>query len=296
MKKRSLFKGRRVLILAIVSLFLLGAASAFAASCPSGAICRDETPGSYNTSGPYGYKTISSLTGFSNAATVYYPSTATAPFSSIVFMQPYTGSQSMDAAWGPFFASHGIVYVNCDAASTMTDTVDMRATQQWSAYTALKAANTRSGHTLKGKLNTSRIGLMGWSMGGGATWINASKSGVKTALSLAGHNLSATSTLSKGYSTKCPMLLMNGATDTTYLGGLGQSEGVYSAIPSGISKVLYVVALAGHMDWGSPNGALEPNAGKIALAFQKTYLDGDTRWKSYIKNPGDASTWLTSLY
>ena len=137
---------------------------------------------------------------------------------------------------------------------------------------------------------------MGWSMGGGATWINAAKSGPKTALTLAGHNATATSTASKGASTKCPMLLMNGATDTTILGGLGQSEGVYNNIPSGISKVLYVVALAGHMDWGAPDGLLVPNAGKIALAFQKTYLDGDTRWKAYIKNPGDASTWKTALY
>ena len=158
-------------------------------------------------------------------------------------------------------------------------------------YTAFKKLNTRSGYVLKGKLNTSRIGLMGWSMGGGATWINCAKSGPKTGLTLAGHNATATSTASKGASTKCPMLLMNGATDTTILGGMGQSEGVYNSIPSGIAKVLYVVALAGHMDWGDPNGILTPNAGKIALAFQKSFLDGDTRWKAYIKNPGDSSTW-----
>jgi len=286
---------RKIFVLTLATLFLMGAATAFASStCPSGAICRPETPGSYNTSGPYGSKTISSLAGFSNSATIYYPSSAAAPFASIVFMQPYTGTQSMDAAWGPFFASHGIVYVNCDAASTNTDTVDMRATQQWSAYNALKAANTRSGHTLKGKLNTGRIGLMGWSMGGGATWINASKSGVKTALSLAGHNLSASSSLSKGGSTKCPMLLINGATDTTYLGGLGQSEGVYNSIPSGIAKVLCVFSAAGHMDWTGPAPSTAPGAGKVALAFQKTFLDGDTRWVSYIKNPGGTSTWKTA--
>jgi pimeloyl-ACP methyl ester carboxylesterase len=294
--KKSLFRERTVLALTTVSLFLLCATTVLAATCPSGAICRDETPGSYSTSGPYGYTTTTSLPGVTNAATIYIPRTAAAPFSSIIFMQPYTGYQYMDAAWGPFFASHGIVYVNADALSTMTDTVDMRATQQWDIYNAFKALNTRTGHVLKGKLNTSRIGLMGWSMGGGATWINASKTGVKTACSLAGHNLTAVSPLARGASTKCPMLLMNGATDLTYLGGMGQSEGVYNNIPSGISKVLYVVALAGHMDWGDPNGLLTPNAGKIALAFQKTYLDGDTRWKSYIKNPGDASTWRAVLY
>lgn len=199
----------------------------------------------------------------------------------------------MDAAWGPFFASHGIVYVNCDSTTT-SDTVDQRATQQWSAYNALKAANTRTNHALKGKLSTARIGLMGWSMGGGATWINASKSGVKTALSLAGHNLTATSSLAKGGSTKCPMLLINGATDTTYLGGMGQSEGVYDSIPSGIAKVLYVDSSAGHMDWSGPAPTQAPDAGKIALAFQKTFLDGDTRWVKFIAKPSGTSTWKTA--
>jgi len=292
MEKKSL---KKLWMLSVISLFILGlAATSFAQTCPSSAICRDETPRSTGSSGPYGYSTTTSLPGSTNIATIYYPKTAKTPFASIVFMQPYTGTQAMDAAWGPFFASHGFVYVNADALSTMTDTVDMRATQQWNVYTAFKALNTRSGHVLKGKLNTGRIGLMGWSMGGGATWINASKSGPKTAVTLAGHNLSAVDIRSKGASIKCPTLLMNGSTDTTYLGGMGQSLGVYTAIPYGIAKVIYEVGIAGHMDWGAPSTGLTLYSGHIALAFQKTYLDGDTRWKKYITRPLDALTWMTS--
>jgi len=284
----------KLLKFAIASVIIIGlAATSFAASCPSGAICRPETPGSYGTSGPYGYSTTS-LPGYAAGATVYVPRTASAPFSAIVFMQPFWGTQAMDAAWGPFFATHGIVYVNCSANSTTTDTVDMRATQQWNAYNALKAMNTRTGSVLKGKLNTSRIGLMGWSMGGGATWINASNSGPKTAVTLAGHNMTAVNFASKGYSIKCPTLLMNGSTDVTILGGMGQSLGVYTAIRYGVPKVIYEVAQAGHFDWSGPVTALTPNTGRIALAFQKTYLDGDTRWKTYIRRPLDALVWRTS--
>ncbi len=208
-------------------------------------------------------------------------------------MQPFMGTQAANSDWGPFFASHGIVYVNCDSATTM-DTVDLRASLQWSAYNALKKLNTRNGHALKGKLDTSRIGLLGWSMGGGATWINAAKTGPKTAMSLAGHNLSATSIYKSGRYTKCPMLLMNGATDLTVLGGMYQSESVYNAIPRGIPKALYVISIAGHFDWGGPDTVFAPNAGALALAFQKTYLDGDTRWKTYIKRPLDSLTWRSS--
>lgn len=267
-------------------------------TCPSGAICRyEEAPGSYSGNGPYGYRsyTLSRFqTPGAGGATVYYPATAKPPFSGLVFTPPYTGTQSMYAAWGPFFASHGIVMVTMDSNTTL-DTVDQRASQQKTVLDVLKKENTRSGSALYGKLNTSRLGAVGWSMGGGATWINSAEySGLKTAMSLAGHNLSAIDINSKGYGTKVPTMLFNGALDLTYLGGLGQSTGVYSNIPRGIPKVIYEVASAGHFDWGSPTAANRYVAG-IALAFHKTFLDGDTRWVSYIKRPStDVATWNTA--
>ncbi len=213
-------------------------------------------------------------------------------------MQPYTGTQSMNKDWGPFFASHGIVYVNCDSTTT-GDSVDSRATQQMNAVNSLKKENTRrnsyfSKNPLNAKLDINRVGVMGWSMGGGASWINSSKTGVKTAMTLAGHNDTAVDRASKGGSTKCPTGIFSGALDTTILGGLGQSEGVYDNIPNGVSKLHYQVSTAGHMDWGSPTSASR-NVAPIALAFQKTYLDGDTRWKAFIKKPSDASIWNTDL-
>ena len=188
-----------------------------ATTCPSGAICRnEEAPGSYSANGPYGYRsyTLSRLQT-PGGATVYYPSSAKPPFAGVVFTPPYTGTQSMFAAWGPFFASHGIVMVTMDTSTTL-DTVDQRASQQKTVLDVLKKENTRSGSPLYGKLSTSRIGAVGWSMGGGATWINSAEySGLKTAMSLAGHNLSAVDINSKGYGTKVPTLLFNGALDYT---------------------------------------------------------------------------------
>lgn len=263
--------------------------------CPSSAICRSEAPGSYSGNGPYGYRsyTLSRLQT-PGGATVYYPANAEPPFSGMVFTPPYTGIQAMYAAWGPFFASHGMVLVTMDTTTTL-DTVDQRASQQKTMLNVLKQENTRTGSPLRGKLDTSRLGAVGWSMGGGATWINAAEySGLKTAMSLAGHNMSAMDINSKGYNTRVPTLLFNGALDLTYLGGLGQSDGVYNAIPAGIPKVFYEVSSAGHFDWGSPTAANRSVAG-IALAFQKAFLDGDTRWVTYIKRPSsDVATWRTA--
>ena len=88
------------------------------------------------------------------------------------------------------------------------------------------------------------------------TWINSAEySGLKTAMSLAGHNLTAVDSDARGRNTRVPTLLFNGALDLTYLGGLGQSIGVYNNIPRGIPKVIYEVASAGHFAWGSPTAA-----------------------------------------
>lgn len=262
--------------------------------CPSTAICRGEAPGSYSGNGPYGSRSYT-LSRFQTpgGATVYYPSNAEPPYSGLVFTPPYTGTQAMFRAWGPFFASHGIVLVTMDTTTT-ADTVDQRASQQKRVLDVLKQENTRSGSPLRGKLDTSRLGAVGWSMGGGATWINSAEyNGLKTAMSLAGHNMTAIDLDSKGGNTRVPTLLFNGALDLTMLGGLGQSIGVYNAIPRGIPKVIYEVASAGHFDWGSPTAANRSVAG-IALAFHKTFLDGDTRWVSYIKRPSsDVATWRT---
>lgn len=226
-------------------------------------------------------------------ATVYYPTNATPPFAGVVYCPPLTGTESMLAAWGPFFASHGIVLVTMSTTTT-SDTVDSRDDQQRNALTALKAENTRSGSPLYGKLST-RFGVMGWSMGGGATWINAAEvAGLKSAMSLAGHNATAGST-SKGDNIKCPTLIMNGATDTSILGGMGQSSGVYDAIDGSIAKILYEVSGVGHFGWTSPTSAGTAVA-ELALAFQKTFLEGDVRWAKFIvREPSNAADWETNI-
>lgn len=258
--------------------------TSFAADCPADAICRDDRPGLYSNKGQYrvGRYNLSRQETSSGGATVYYPENAQPPFSTMVFCPPFTGTQIMYRAWGPFFASHGIVMVTMDSRSTM-DTVDQRATQQASVLNRMKSENSNSRSPLYNKLDTTRMGATGWSMGGGATWINSGNyNGLRTAMSLAGHNISAVNRSSKGGNTNIPLLNINGATDITILGGLGQTEGVYRNAKG--PKVMYVVATAGHMSWGGPTSGTK-HSGELALAFQKTFLDGDLRWAQYVKRP-----------
>lgn len=260
--------------------------SVYADDCPSDAICRyDEAPGNYSGDGPYRVDDYN-MPWFSTpgGATVYYPEDAQAPYSVVVFTPPYSGSQYMYANWGPFFASHGIVLVTMDT-STIYDSVDSRADQQQEVLDAIKSENTRRRSPLYGKLDTNRLGATGWSMGGGATWITASEyNGLKTAMSLAGHNATALDSDARGGNIKVPTILFNGDNDSTILGGLGQSDGVYDAIPNGIPKIFYELNSVGHYAWGGPTAANDYVA-ELALAFHKTFLDGDTRWAQFLDQP-----------
>ena len=108
MKKRFSLTGVKMLALGLVVGGAF-AASAQAADCPAGAICRyDEQPGGYTGDGPYrvGNYSISTFQA-AGGATVYYPVNAQPPFAALVFCPPYTGVQYMYRDWGPFFASHG---------------------------------------------------------------------------------------------------------------------------------------------------------------------------------------------
>lgn len=299
MKKRSVFN---LFLIGSLCLLLSGIARVnnlyAAGDCPPDAICRDDTPGNFQVNGPYGSKSY--VLRLYPGATVYYPRTAEPPFSGLVYCPPLTGVQVMLAAWGPFFASHGIVLVTMDTYTIM-DYVESRATQQSNVLNLLKKENSRSASPLYGKLDLNRIGVMGWSMGGGATWINSGKyPGLKTAMTLAGHNISVFNPVNipyaQGMRTSIPILIMNGGLDASILGGLGQSDGVYRNATG--PKIIYVLSTAGHFDWSAPAGVtLGEGVKRMALSFQKTFLDGDTRWQEYLtERPFNATKFQTDNF
>jgi dienelactone hydrolase len=261
-------------------------------------VCRGANPSltTLESNGPFRYGSYS--WGFPTwgygGGTIFYPTNAEGPYSAVVMCPGFTAAKSSIEDWGPFFASHGIVLMVIDTITTL-DQVVQREDEILSALDALKQENTRTGSPLKGKLSKDRYGLAGWSMGGGATWLaTAAHPEIKSAVTLAGHNLTASGGLGS-LGSRVPTLMMNGALDTTILGGLGQSEDAYDAIPSSTPKLLYVMAFDGHFSWGTPttNGNA---SGRYMLAWQKTFLEGDTRYRKFLLEPGpNATTFKSNL-
>jgi dienelactone hydrolase len=249
-----------------------------------------------NRNGPHPYRTFTLARGINHGgATVYYPTDGNGPYGYVTFCPPYTATQVAFAAWGPFYASHGIVLATMDSVTT-GDFPPQRAQGLEELMGTLKNENGRAGSPLNGKLDTNRGGVIGWSMGGGAVWIASGKHPEwKTAITLAGHNATATGWDASARVSTVPTLMLNGATDTSILGGQNQTQNAYALIPNSTPKEMYIMSDLGHFDWGTP--AAEANAaGRYVMAWEKVFLQGDSSYRSVITTRGpNAAVWQNNL-
>jgi dienelactone hydrolase len=268
------------------------------AGCCADCICRGDDPAeSSAANGPYQVANFTVPAGtLFGGGTVYYPTNADPPFAGLILCPGWTATQNSAGSvgpWGPFLASWGIVTVTIDTVTT-GDVVTQRDDALLQALEVLKAENSKAGSPLNGKMS-DRYGLGGWSMGGGGTWLaTAAHPELKSGMTFAGHNATAGGgTIASGITV--PSILFCGALDNAILGGGGQSQAAYAAIPETTPKILYEFADLDHFGFGNP-GASNGNLGKYGLAFQKTFLEGDTRWKKFllVEGPG-ASDWQSTV-
>jgi dienelactone hydrolase len=213
--------------------------------------------------------------GVGGGATVYYPIDATAPFGGITIVPGYLYTRDEMAGWGPFLASHGIVVMNIDP----NDVMDQPATRSLGLIDALesvKGENTRAGSPLEGKLDTSRFGIMGWSMGGGGTWITAdTHPELKVAISLCGWIIGV-----QGGTTTVASLQLASLGDPL---ADQMSQPIYEAIPTGTPKMLIEFTGGDHFIGNRPTNA-SGQIGKYALSWIKVYLEGDDRYTQFLES------------
>ena len=218
-----------------------------------------------------------------DTGTLFYPTDAEPPFAGLAICAGFlnTGAEILD--WGEFFASHGIVTVV--TTTTGADIPAIRAIKLAASVEEMKSLNSESGNPLSGAMS-GRYGTSGYSMGGGGTTIASSED--QTLASSVG--LAAWAPVGRGITT--PTLLMCGSTDT--IAPCSMSDGAYAEIPESTPKMRVVLPLVGHLTWLS--GPTAPNVGgALALAFMKTYLEGDERWKSVLLTvDGDVDTNITN--
>lgn len=208
--------------------------------------------------------------------TLHFPTDAEPPFAAVVIVPGFVSPESSIRAWGPFLASHGIVALTIGTNSTL-DQPDARAEALLDGLETLRAEDARSDSPISGQLDLERLGVMGWSMGGGGTLIVANDHPeLKAAVTMA-----AWSPGVRFADDEVPTLLLAGSADT--LAG-GQSQGFFESIPDSTPKMLFEVQGGPHEIANNPASA-NGEIGRYGLSWLKVFLEGDERYRAILLEP-----------
>ncbi|MGW6534677.1 bis(hydroxyethyl) terephthalate hydrolase [Streptomyces sp. NPDC055051] len=212
---------------------------------------------------------VSSLaaSGF-GGGTIYYPtSTADGTFGAVAISPGFTATQSSVAWLGPRLASQGFVVFVIDTLTTL-DQPDSRGRQ---LLAALDHLTQRS--AVRGRVDATRLAVMGHSMGGGGT-LEAAKSrpSLKAAVPLTGWNTDKT-----WPELRTPTLVI-GADGDTVAPVATHSEPFYESLPSDLDKAYLELNGATHFTPNTSNTTLA----KYSLAWLKRFVDDDTRYEQFL--------------
>jgi predicted dienelactone hydrolase len=221
--------------------------------------------------GPYAVSetTVSSLvvTGF-GGGTIYYPtSTADGTFGAVAVSPGYTGTQSSIAWLGPRLASQGFVVFTIDTNTTL-DQPDSRGRQ---LLAALDYLTQRS--SVRSRVDATRLGVMGHSMGGGGS-LEAAKTrpSLQAAIPLTPWNLDKT-----WPEITTPTLIV-GADGDSVAPVASHSEPFYTSLPSGTDRAYLELNNATHFAPNTSNTTIA----KYSVSWLKRFIDNDTRYEQFL--------------
>jgi len=295
MERKSVHK---LFVLATTCLFLMGmtassvsaqwwssssSTSSSSTSSTSSTSSSSSSGSTVSDPGATGPNSVCSYTAPSNtgylAGKVYYPCSLSATTGATTLTGGFTNTYS-DMEWlAKHVASHGYIVL------AMTPNNNLGTNPSWttahkSGIAQLKKENTRSSSAIKGKVNTAKLQVMGFSKGGGGTLLasNSLGSGIKTAQALAPY-MDFTYSLS---STKAKTACYTGTSDT--IASPSAVVTMYNSLPSSVTKVLGYFNSMSHTDWmtGSSSNTYGKRGMKYIVSFMKYYLDGNSSYYKYL--------------
>ncbi|MFD9501635.1 alpha/beta hydrolase family protein [Streptomyces sp. NPDC060035] len=221
--------------------------------------------GSYATS----QTSVSSLSvrGF-GGGTIYYPtSTSDGTFGAVVISPGFTAYQSSISWLGTRLASQGFVVFTIDT-NTTADQPASRGDQLLAALDYLTQSSS-----IRTRIDSSRLGVMGHSMGGGGT-LEAAKDrpSLQAAIPLTGWN-----TDTSWPEVKTPTLVI-GADGDTIAPVATHSKPFYNSLPSSLDKAYLELRGATHFTPNSSNTTIA----KYSISWLKRFIDNDTRYEQFL--------------
>ncbi|WP_370967504.1 alpha/beta hydrolase family protein [Amycolatopsis sp. cg9] len=207
------------------------------------------------------------VSGF-GGGTIYYPTSTTAgTFGAVSIAPGFTATQSSMAWLGPRLASQGFVVFTIDTLTT-SDQPDSRGRQLLASLDYLTQQSS-----VRSRIDSSRLGVVGHSMGGGGTLEAArSRPSLQAAVPLTGWNLT------KSWSTVRVPTLVVGAEADTIAPVASHSIPFYTSLPSSLDKAYLELRGASHFAPNSSNTTIA----KYTLSWLKRFIDNDTRYEQFL--------------
>jgi len=221
--------------------------------------------------GPYAVSQISvsslAVRGF-GGGTIYYPtSTADGTFGAVAISPGFTAYESSIAWLGPRLASQGFVVFTIDTNTTL-DQPDSRGDQLLAALDYLTQSSA-----VRNRIDSSRLGVMGHSMGGGGS-LEAAKDrpSLKAAIPMTPWNLDKT-----WPELRTPTLIF-GADLDTIAPVATHAEPFYNTLPSSLDRTYIELNNATHFAPNTSNTTIA----KYSISWLKRFIDNDTRYEQFL--------------
>lgn len=208
-----------------------------------------------------------SVSGF-GGGTIYYPtSTTDGTFGAIAVSPGFTAGQSSIAWLGPRLASQGFVVFTIDTNSRY-DQPASRGEQLLAALDYLTGSSA-----VRGRVDSTRLGVMGHSMGGGGALEAArARPSLQAAIPLTGWNTDKTWS-----GVRTPTLVV-GADGDTIAPVATHSEPFYTSLPGTLDKAYLELNGATHTTPNTSNTTIA----KYSLSWLKRFIDNDTRYEQFL--------------
>lgn len=226
--------------------------------------------------------------GFGDS-TVFYPTNTTGKMGAIAVIPGYVSYEDSIKWWGPRLASHGFVVMTMNT-STIYDQPDSRATQLSKALDYVISQSNTSSSPIYGKVDSTRLGAIGWSMGGGGSLKLSTQRSLNAIIPQAPYY----SGLDSFNTIKTPTMILACQSDAVAPTAAHASP-FYNKIPTTTPKAYLEIYGGSHFcaNSGYPN---EDLLGMYGIAWMKRFIDFDTRYSQFLCGPNHAADLNISEY
>ena len=230
--------------------------------------------------GPYSVDTVNvsrSVSGF-GGGTIHYPTGTTGTMGAIAVAPGFVSPESSIKWWGPRLASHGFVVISI-ATNSIFDNEDSRANQLSASLNYVMNQSNSSSSAISGMVDGSRLGAMGWSMGGGGSLKLSTDRVLKAIIPQAPYYSG-----SNDFDTiTSPALII--ACENDGIAPVGShASPFYNTIPGSTDKAFMEINGGDHYCANSGNANADI-IGKYGVAWMKRYMDDDLRYDQFLCGP-----------